>query len=144
MVTRRGFLTSLTAFAAAAVLDPERLLWRPGTKSIFIPTAAPVGEALFTVPAQFGFIQIAGLSTLEFHPRTYVYEPRRRTIVNNVFQPGDTAVGGAGQLFEYVQYLGEIPPRGQCVVFVDRAKHIVAPCTGEGGLHYAAMAGVVI
>ncbi len=38
-MNRRSFLTALTSFAATAVLDPERLLWRAGTKSIFIPTA---------------------------------------------------------------------------------------------------------
>ncbi len=35
---RRAFLSALSAFAATAVLDPERLLWTR-TKSIFIPPA---------------------------------------------------------------------------------------------------------
>lgn len=35
MISRRGFFG---AIAAALVLDPERLLWVPGRKSIFIPT----------------------------------------------------------------------------------------------------------
>lgn len=34
MITRRTFLTAL---AATAVLDPERLLWIPGERRIFIP-----------------------------------------------------------------------------------------------------------
>jgi hypothetical protein len=33
-MNRRGFLTALIG---AATLDPERLLWVPGKKSIFIP-----------------------------------------------------------------------------------------------------------
>lgn len=34
MTSRRGFLAAL---AAAVVLDPERMLWVPGAKKIFIP-----------------------------------------------------------------------------------------------------------
>jgi hypothetical protein len=37
-VNRRGFLGALAAFAAGAVLDPERLLWVPGQKTIFLPS----------------------------------------------------------------------------------------------------------
>ncbi len=35
---RRAFLSTITAVAATAALDPERLLWRP-TRTIFIPKA---------------------------------------------------------------------------------------------------------
>lgn len=35
MISRRGFMTSLTAALATAALDPERLLWVPGEKTIF-------------------------------------------------------------------------------------------------------------
>jgi len=38
MINRRGFLASL---AAAVFADPERLLWRPGAKTISIPKPAP-------------------------------------------------------------------------------------------------------
>lgn len=34
---RRHFLRSITAGLAAAALDPEKLLWIPGQKTIFIP-----------------------------------------------------------------------------------------------------------
>jgi hypothetical protein len=37
---RRGFLTTLAAFAATAVIDPDRLLWVPGKKLISIPAAS--------------------------------------------------------------------------------------------------------
>jgi len=40
-MNRRGFLGSLLGGVAALALDPERLLWVPGAKKIFIP-AAPV------------------------------------------------------------------------------------------------------
>lgn len=36
-MNRRGFLSTLTAFAAAATLDPERALWVRGAKTISIP-----------------------------------------------------------------------------------------------------------
>lgn len=37
-MNRRGFLGSLAAAAAALTLDPEMLLWKPGAKTIFIPS----------------------------------------------------------------------------------------------------------
>lgn len=36
-MNRRAFLNALTAAAAGFVLDPERLLWTPGRKTIFVP-----------------------------------------------------------------------------------------------------------
>ncbi len=45
MIDRRGFLGALGAFAAGAVLDPERLLWVPGRKTIFVP-AKPIVQRL--------------------------------------------------------------------------------------------------
>lgn len=41
--SRRGFLGLLAGIAAGAVLDPERLLWIPGAKTISIP--APIVES---------------------------------------------------------------------------------------------------
>lgn len=37
MQTRRGFVGLLAGLAAGAVLDPDRLLWVPGQKTISIP-----------------------------------------------------------------------------------------------------------
>jgi hypothetical protein len=37
-VNRRNFLSTLVAAAAGMTLDPERLLWVPGQKTIFIPS----------------------------------------------------------------------------------------------------------
>ncbi len=39
LMNRRGFLGGLIGAASAMVLDPEKLLWVPGTKTIFIPKA---------------------------------------------------------------------------------------------------------
>ncbi len=41
-MNRRGFLGSLATFAAALTLDPEKLLWRPEAKTIFLPTTSPL------------------------------------------------------------------------------------------------------
>src|SRR5262245_25500931 len=37
MMNRRDFLKILSASSAALVLDPEKLLWVPGEKKIFLP-----------------------------------------------------------------------------------------------------------
>ena len=47
MIGRRGFLNALGAFAAGAVLDPERLLWVPGRKTIFLPAKPMVQRLVF-------------------------------------------------------------------------------------------------
>lgn len=47
-LSRRGFLGLLGTALATAVLDPELLVWRPGARTIFLPTPARViaGAAL--------------------------------------------------------------------------------------------------
>ncbi len=45
-MNRRGFLGSLTALLATAAIDPEVLIWRPGAKTIFIPS---VGNQFVTM-----------------------------------------------------------------------------------------------
>ncbi len=42
-MNRRHFITSLLGGAAALAFDPERLLWLPGAKRIFIPPALTLG-----------------------------------------------------------------------------------------------------
>jgi hypothetical protein len=46
-MNRRAFLGALGAAIAGATLDPERLLWVPGRKRIFIPAPQP---AVFLPP----------------------------------------------------------------------------------------------
>lgn len=44
MTSRRGFLGLLGAGVAGMVLDPERLLWVPGAKTISIPAPSRMGK----------------------------------------------------------------------------------------------------
>ena len=44
-MNRRSFLSGFIGAAAALTLDPERLLWVPGAKTIFVP---PVGNRFLT------------------------------------------------------------------------------------------------
>lgn len=39
-MNRRGFLSLLGLGAAGLAIDPERLLWVPGQKTIFLPSVA--------------------------------------------------------------------------------------------------------
>lgn len=41
MVTRRALLSTFLAASGVSALDPERLLWVPGAKKIFIPAPKP-------------------------------------------------------------------------------------------------------
>ena len=41
-MNRRRFLSSSVALIAAGVVDPERLLWVPGQRTIFIPPAVTI------------------------------------------------------------------------------------------------------
>jgi hypothetical protein len=46
-MNRRAFLTTLAAGLAGAALDPERLLWVPGKKTIFLPPLRPIAAQGF-------------------------------------------------------------------------------------------------
>lgn len=51
-MNRRGFLGSLSTIAGALTLDPERLLWVPGKKSIFLPQLRkPIAWYRYELPA---------------------------------------------------------------------------------------------
>ena len=41
-MNRRSFLSMLGVGAAATTFDPERLLWVPGAKTIFVPTPSRI------------------------------------------------------------------------------------------------------
>ncbi len=43
-MNRRSFLSLLTGTASALMLDPERVLWVPGTKAISIPSPHVVSD----------------------------------------------------------------------------------------------------
>lgn len=40
-MNRRGFLASAIAAVGTLAIDPERLIWTPGAKTIFVPAAIP-------------------------------------------------------------------------------------------------------
>jgi len=70
MIDRRGFLRLFGAAAATAVLDPERLLWVPGQKTIFLPSIVPhdgLTEEFFTRASMAEFDAI-----LKQHYHAYV------------------------------------------------------------------------
>jgi hypothetical protein len=48
-MNRRVFLRTLTAGVAGMVLDPDRLLWTPGTKTIFLPSGVTFGHGLLAL-----------------------------------------------------------------------------------------------
>ena len=41
-MNRRHFIQSLTAGFAAVAIDPEQLLWTPGSRTIFLPVASKI------------------------------------------------------------------------------------------------------
>lgn len=51
MLNRRAFLQLFSAGVAALTLDPERLLWVPGEKTIFLPALEQFSGDTF--PAEF-------------------------------------------------------------------------------------------
>lgn len=77
-MNRRGFLAALLG---GAVLDPERLLWRPGAKLISIPSVSEdIGYNVFNViltPQVFSQLVIMDLK-LAITSSTRERPPRRR------------------------------------------------------------------
>lgn len=53
MTSRRQFFGILGAALAGATLDPEQLLWRPGTKTIFLPAARVVRDPATGMAVRF-------------------------------------------------------------------------------------------
>jgi hypothetical protein len=78
-MNRRSFLQILASAAAGAVVDPELLLWKPGAKTIFLPT--PSGTPLtYAMLAQVfhRLSERAGASTnLIYGSKTIVDQYRR-------------------------------------------------------------------
>ncbi len=71
-MNRRGFLAAL---AGAMVLDPERLLWKPGTKLISVPRIPPPelwGIAYYYVSGNAG---PGKFSTPNVNQGGHVYSP---------------------------------------------------------------------
>lgn len=76
-MNRRGFLGSLAAIAATLTLDPEKLLWRPGEKTIFVPAIRPVDgmlEALNDAPCLDPCFEMIDSTTLAVLRRNLIYE----------------------------------------------------------------------
>lgn len=64
--SRRGFLGTLAAGAAALVLtDPERLLWSPGKRKVFIPARGRVQQiGIVIAPGD-----VSGMTGRQIHER---------------------------------------------------------------------------
>lgn len=72
MISRRGFFGLL---AAAAAVDPERLLWIPGRKKIFIPPArANLDLTVATIQEAIAAMESGGVA--------YLLQPRHILVVN--------------------------------------------------------------
>lgn len=68
MLTRRGFFSTGALLAAGLVLDPERLLWRSGAKTIFLPSPPSLVTPVFL--RRGDIFTIAGVHSV--NPRTRV------------------------------------------------------------------------
>lgn len=99
-MNRRGFLGSLSAALSLAALDPEKLLWVPGKKKIFIPEKPGfdnlsykgriVGIATHTIAAgQYGSILVYG--SYSYNNNKYMDGPslHRKVMLNRTVVPGD-------------------------------------------------------
>ena len=77
-MNRRGFISALSAFAATAVLDPERLLWRRGEKLISIPKPTPYVFKNAVMPPMF---QAGDVITFAGY---FARNPKTRQITNRL------------------------------------------------------------
>lgn len=59
-MNRRSFLQDLAIAASALAVDPERLLWTPGKKTLFIPQIEESVPALFLVTWTENGVKILG------------------------------------------------------------------------------------
>lgn len=89
-MNRRAFLKTLAAAVAGATLDPEKLLWIPGQKKIFLPPVTEFGRPLTIEMLQDAMRQIAARGGDVVH--TYMASP---TIIRryNEMMLGDLFAG---------------------------------------------------
>ena len=59
-MNRRAFLGLAATSAAAFALDPERLLWMPGAKTIFLPSREVYGVTSMAEALQHGLVAVQG------------------------------------------------------------------------------------
>lgn len=101
-MNRRGFLGALATAAATLALDPERLLWTPGEKKIFIPTARQVNHYIgwvhmkMTAPTKSWIDTLsgtsaykAGLLKAEWHQMAMFESPESPVKGASLYRIGD-------------------------------------------------------
>jgi hypothetical protein len=74
-LTRRALLSLFGSAAAAAVTDPDRLLWVPGKKKIFIPSPTVTYIEVWKQHAMYwvdGRGMVYRSESLHFHPVSFV------------------------------------------------------------------------
>lgn len=64
-MNRRHFLSMLATAAAGIALDPERALWTPGAKTIFLPPVRPVELATTVSQWDAGLFAVGDIITIE-------------------------------------------------------------------------------
>jgi len=112
---RRGFIGSLAAAAAALVLDPEKQLWRPEQKTIFIPKAAPVLVPEVSTPASYyGWVQTHGEVSVRVDRSVKKY-----TFQNHRVDPARPGMVGISISHAIFVRCGEDIPRGSFVTWKD-------------------------
>lgn len=93
--TRRGFLKALIGAGLVAVADPEKLLWTPGEKTIFIPPLVkPTVQDWWTVTEGHGTAVLHIEYTMSGEPRRAVIRSSCLTIPLNADEKPDLVITG--------------------------------------------------
>ena len=88
---RRQFINTLTVLTATAVLDPERLLWVPGQKTIFLPKESifDVGTIYYRDGYVYERVRIAGGGRDVWIPwKSGIARKGMRQSLNNLYRAG--------------------------------------------------------
>jgi hypothetical protein len=118
LYNRRSFLQVAAAAAAALVLDPERALWVPGRKTIFVlPPAPPLRLPMRALDCGF---RKGDIITIDGRRNPYTGELQRFVVtdVDNIIPEPDPDQGGSIVLRERVGVillspdLGPVPNLG--------------------------------
>jgi hypothetical protein len=81
-MNRRGFLRALGAAAVGMTIDPERLLWRPGAKTIVVMNGNPFWSS--QLPTSYGILSYEMLQkTIEQIERQTLMPPREINLITS-------------------------------------------------------------
>lgn len=135
---RRAFLGALASLAATAVLDPERLLWVPGQKTIFVPKPQVLRQVLAIIAGPYPELGWHGRYPVDNVSANWPFDESP-----SVPRPNGTFLKGGNSMAMAVMMEGDAPP-GSALYWKDASRYLVRAAEPGEPMDFSRMAGVLL